>query len=107
MASIKHRIKKAVFELNNLFAELLQEVVKSTKTLTDLPYGYQQQQSSHHTSQSTHLQQQVESQRDTILRLTNELIQKDREIQILLVECKPCFFIQQQQQQLLLCSGFM
>jgi hypothetical protein len=85
MASIKQRIWKAVFDLNNIFIELLQEVVLSTKTLSDLSYQQQQQQQ---LSQSTLLQMQVYAQRESILGLTNQLIQKDYELQLLLEECK-------------------
>jgi len=85
MASIKQRIWKAVFDLNNIFIELLQEVVLSTKTLSDLSYQQQQQQQ---LSQSTLLQMQVYAQRESILGLTNQLIQKDYELQLLLEELR-------------------
>jgi hypothetical protein len=87
MASIKQRIWKAVLDLNNIFIELLQEVVLSTRTLSDLSYQ-QQQQPQQQLSQSTLLQMQVYEQRESILGLTNQLIQKNYELQLLLEECK-------------------
>ena len=84
MSSIKQRIKRAVFELYKLFSDLLNEIVKSTKTLTDLPIASTSGKPV--ATHSSYLQLQVHSQRETILHLTHCLIEKDKEIQSLLHE---------------------
>jgi hypothetical protein len=76
MAAIKQRITKALSDYALLYSELQQEIVKCTKSLSDLGGN----------SQLGLLEQQIEGQRKSVTNLVEALIEKDSELHELLRE---------------------
>jgi hypothetical protein len=80
MASIKQRIIKCLADYATLYSDLQHEIVKCTKSLSDLGGN----------SQLGLLEQQIDTQKQRVSGVVDALIEKDKELQILLRE-RTCY----------------
>ncbi|KAL0476710.1 med4 [Acrasis kona] len=76
MSSIKQKINKVLADYASIYAELLREIVKSTKSLSDIGSG----------SQLEILDLQINTQKNTVSSLVAVMIEKDKELHLLLKE---------------------